>query len=53
MDPEPHFWSTSILSVLLDFGVWLVPVPGVVMGLKVRGKGEAIGLGLVGGLGGV
>ncbi|KAF2113783.1 hypothetical protein BDV96DRAFT_523333 [Lophiotrema nucula] len=50
MDPEKHFWSSAIFGIVLDFGLWFLPMP-VIGKLKVRGK-QRVGLVIVLGLGG-
>ena len=51
MDKENHFWSTSIIGIVLDFAIWLLPMP-VVGKLKLP-KRQKMGLLLVFGLGGL
>jgi hypothetical protein len=51
MDKENHFWSTSIIGIVLDFAIWLFPMP-VVGKLKLP-KRQKMGLLAVFGLGGL
>jgi hypothetical protein len=51
MDKESHFWSTSIIGIILDFTIWVLPIP-VVGKLKLP-KRQKIGLVTVFGLGGL
>ena len=34
MDAEEHFWSTSIIGIVLDWAIWILPMP-VVGSLKL------------------
>lgn len=29
MDAESHFWSTSIIGIVLDWTIWILPIPVV------------------------
>lgn len=29
MDAEEHFWSTSIIGIVLDWAIWILPMPVV------------------------
>lgn len=51
MDAETHFWSTSIIGIVLDWAVWLLPIP-VVGKLKLPRR-QKLGLLVVFGLGGL
>lgn len=48
---EDHFASTSIIGIVLDFAIWMVPIP-VVVGLRMRWK-EKVGLLILFGMGGL
>jgi hypothetical protein len=49
MDVETHFRSSAILGIILDFAIWLLPLP-MIGRLQVQGK-QKIGLFIVFGLG--
>ncbi|CAI6303599.1 unnamed protein product [Periconia digitata] len=49
INAEAHFWSTSVLGVVLDVAIWVLPIP-VVRKLEVRGR-QRVGLAVVFGLG--
>ncbi|KAL6704524.1 hypothetical protein ACN47E_008153 [Coniothyrium glycines] len=49
MDAEDHFWSTSIIGIVLDWAIWLLPVPAI--GRLRLPRRQKIGLILVFGLG--
>jgi hypothetical protein len=51
MDKETHFWSTSIIGIVLDFAIWILPIP-VVGKLKLPRR-QKMGLLIVFGLGGL
>ncbi|KAA8618050.1 hypothetical protein PtrSN002B_000931 [Pyrenophora tritici-repentis] len=50
MAEEEHFWSSSVIGIVLDFAIWLLPAP-VVGRLKLP-KRQKMGLKVVFGLGG-
>jgi hypothetical protein len=50
-DAEVHFWSTSIIGIILDWAIWLLPIP-VVRRLKLPRR-QKIGLLVVSSLGGL
>ncbi|KAG9193178.1 hypothetical protein G6011_03213 [Alternaria panax] len=50
MDKENHFWSTSTIGLLLDFAIWVLPIP--VIGKLKLPKRQRISLFGVFGLGG-
>ncbi|KAF2845134.1 hypothetical protein T440DRAFT_545507 [Plenodomus tracheiphilus IPT5] len=50
MDAETHFWSTSIIGIVLDWTIWILPIP-VVGGLKLPRR-QRMSLLVVFGLGG-
>ncbi|KAF1942306.1 hypothetical protein EJ02DRAFT_345713 [Clathrospora elynae] len=50
MNKENHFWSTSIIGIVLDFAIWMLPIP-VVGRLKLPRR-QKTGLLIVFGLGG-
>jgi hypothetical protein len=51
MDKENHFWSTSIIGIVLDFAIWVLPIP--VIGKLKLPKQQKLGLSTVFGLGGL
>jgi len=51
MDAETHFWSTSIMGIILDWMIWILPMP-VVGKLKLPRR-QKLGLLVVFGLGGL
>lgn len=51
MDKEKHFWSTSIIGIVLDFAIWILPIP--VIGKLKLPKRQKMGLSIVLGLGGL
>jgi hypothetical protein len=51
MDKESHFWSTSIIGIVLDFAIWVLPIPAV--GKLKLPKRQKTGLLVVFGLGGL
>jgi hypothetical protein len=34
MDAEDHFWSTSIIGIVIDWAIWILPMP-VIRSLKL------------------
>jgi hypothetical protein len=48
---ESHFWSTSIIGIVLDWTIWLLPIP--VIGRLRLPRRQRIGLLVVFGLGGI
>jgi hypothetical protein len=51
LDVELHFWSSAIIGIVLDFTLWLLPMP-VIGTLNLVGR-QKIGLVFVFGLGGL
>lgn len=51
LDAEDHFWSTSIMGIVLDWVIWLLPIP-VVGRLKLPRR-QKMGLMVVFGFGGL
>lgn len=50
MDAEHHFWSTSIIGIVIDWAIWILPMP--VVGDLSLPKRQKWGLWAVFGLGG-
>ncbi|KAI4627771.1 hypothetical protein J4E85_000075 [Alternaria conjuncta] len=50
MNKENHFWSTSIIGLVLDFSIWILPIP--VIGKLNLPSRQKLGLVAVFGLGG-
>jgi len=51
MNKENHFWSTSIIGLVLDFSIWVLPIP--VIGKLNLPSRQKLGLVAVFGLGGL
>lgn len=51
MNKENHFWSTSIIGLVLDFSIWVLPIP--VIGKLNLPSRQKLGLAAVFGLGGL
>jgi hypothetical protein len=51
MNKESHFWSTSIIGIVLDFSIWVLPIP--VVGKLRLPKRQKISLTAVFNLGGL
>ncbi|KAL6173624.1 hypothetical protein ACJQWK_01164 [Exserohilum turcicum] len=51
MDKEQHFWSTSVIGIVLDVAIWVLPIP--VIGQLKLPRRQKTGLLVVFGLGGV
>jgi hypothetical protein len=49
MDKEKHFWSASIIGIVIDFAIWILPLP--VIGLLKLPRRQKLGLLFVFGLG--
>ncbi|KAF2646868.1 hypothetical protein P280DRAFT_387957 [Massarina eburnea CBS 473.64] len=49
INAEAHFWSTAILGIVLDFAIWVLPIP--VVGRLRMGRRQSWGLVAVFGLG--
>ncbi|KAF2734334.1 hypothetical protein EJ04DRAFT_603287 [Polyplosphaeria fusca] len=49
-DAEKHFWSSAIFGILLDFAIWVLPMP-IIVSLTLKGR-QKVGLFIVMGLGG-
>jgi hypothetical protein len=51
MNAESHFWSTSIIGIVIDWAIWLLPIP--VVGRLRLPRRQKMGLLVVFGLGGL
>jgi hypothetical protein len=51
LDVEKHFWSSAIVGIILDFIIWIFPMP--VIGTLNLVRRQKLGLLVVFGLGGL
>ena len=51
MNAEHHFWSTSIVGIIIDWAIWILPMP--IVGRLRLPRRQKIGLWIVFGFGGL
>ena len=49
MNKEKHFWSASVIGIVIDFAIWILPLP--VLSLLKLPRRQKLGLLVVFGLG--